>query len=461
MNDVLKVSLFQEVWGATRNSDPIFHPLDPPDLSQRKDEPLAGVTTGLGASWLVLKETALLADLRQRWNGDQAATIGLKSKLSEHGSFYIAERAIRTGSGPTAVTVIGAEDRFGPNLGSRSYGEYQIENVSSSARNRAVLGVGHRWRPIEGLGLGLGFEHQQVFGGFLPDGTAIGNNQRDLIRAALDVEKSETFRIGVSVELRADRGTSDDDNVDRDLLDNDPRDPTGNGFPDHGGTAPGIPLVLPGGELTQFVGMVGFVWQPQEGVSVVTRARASRAWSSDQSRVADDVGFAELTTGLAYRSLVDDRLALLLRYSLLRERRPDALSQDELSQAHILALVPVADLTNDLRLSAKLAWKLSSASGGLSGIAREQEVSQWATLALLRLGYKVLGNWDLTAEGRSLVVGGESSELLLGTLAEVGYNFDKFVRFGAGYNFSHFNDNEFGDLTRDAHGFFIRLTAEL
>ena len=52
----------------------------------------------------------------------------------------------------------------------------------------------------------------------------------------------------------------------------------------------------------------------------------------------------------------------------------------------------------------------------------------------------------------------EATESLVGTLVEVGYDLGQRVRIGTGYNFSHFSDNELGDLVRDSHGFFVRVT---
>jgi hypothetical protein len=44
-----------------------------------------------------------------------------------------------------------------------------------------------------------------------------------------------------------------------------------------------------------------------------------------------------------------------------------------------------------------------------------------------------------------------------GTLFELDYDVTRYVRLGIGYNFSHFSDDELGQLDRDTHGFFLRV----
>lgn len=440
----------QQAWVASGDIDPLLRPLEG---GIHDGDRLAGIATGAGITWQALEDAALVADVEQRWNGDRAASVGLRARLSELGSFYVAERA-RTGvSGPAAVTVIGAEDR-GPDGEGRSYGEYQIESTALGVRNRAILGLGRRWRVHRSAAVGFAYEHQMTTGGFLPDGTPVGENQRDVVRGGLDLGLGGEVIAGLVAEVRRDRGLRGS-NIEGELVESDPR-VLGSGFADHGGVAPGSPLILPAGTATQLVGSAGLTWRAEEGVSLFGRARGAVTFRDDQVEPSvDRPGFGELTGGLAFRSLLDDTLNLLMRYSYVRERRPG--EEDAESRSHILAALPLAELPARLRLSGKLAWKRSAELGGL---AADAEVD--AVLALARLGYRLIGGWDAAVEGRSLWVRRDGSrELLAGTLAEVGYWFNPFVRFGLGYNFSRFDDNEFGDLTRDAHGLFIRVTGHM
>jgi hypothetical protein len=75
------------------------------------------------------------------------------------------------------------------------------------------------------------------------------------------------------------------------------------------------------------------------------------------------------------------------------------------------------------------------------------------------VAYKFYGHWDVAGEYRRLALwrGDGAAEARDGTLFELSYTVARRVRLGVGYNFSHFSDNELGNLERDAHGAFFRL----
>jgi uncharacterized repeat protein (TIGR01451 family) len=453
--------LSQQAWIAEGGADPLLEPLAP--AGGRDSDPLAGLATGAGVSLQVLPDAAVIAEIEQRWNGDRSAAVGLRARLSELGSFYVAERA-RTGpGGPAAVSVIGAEDRFGPDGAGRSYGEYQIESSGLGVRNRAVLGLGRRWRVHPDAAVGFTYEHQATTGGFLPDGTPIGENQRDLVRGGVDLRLGDEVVAGAIAEIRRDRGLRGRD-IDGALAESDPR-VLGGGFADHGGVAPGAPLILPAGTATQLAGSAGLTWRAAEGTTLFGRARGVVTLRTDATEPAvRRPGFGELTGGLAFRSLLHDKLNLLMRYSYVLERRPgvDAVelsegAGDAETRSHVVAALPIAELPLRLRLSGKLAYKRSVAAGGLAAGARAD-----SALTLVRLGLRIAGGWDAAVEGRALwVIRDGARELRAGPLVEIGYWLGPFLRFGLGYNFSHFDDNELGDLTRDAHGVFVRVTGQM
>jgi hypothetical protein len=327
-------------------------------------------------------------------------------------------------------------------------------------RNRAVLGLGNRWRVGDHIRLNIGYEHQQSFGGFLPDGTPAGKNLRDVIHTGADVLVGDTFRAATQLELRFDDGVRGDGI--ESLITDDPRGVGAGVFPDHGGTAPGSPLVLQPGEQVQVVGGIGADWKWNPDATVFGRLRVSNTSADDDS--GDDgfetiARYAQGSLGAVYRPLTSDWLQLLVRYSyILDERELTASATTTESKSHVASFVPVVELPWRLRLSGKLALKTSQSAVTISS-GDEIDNSSDAVLGLVRVGYRLLGNLDATVEYRHLLlfkpVGDESKS---GALVELGYSIRRFVRLGIGYNLSRFSDDELGDLQRDSHGFFMRLT---
>jgi hypothetical protein len=111
-----------------------------------------------------------------------------------------------------------------------------------------------------------------------------------------------------------------------------------------------------------------------------------------------------------------------------------------------------------LLLSGKLALKRSSLQSKLPDVGFSR-TGLTSILSIARLGYRFYGKWDASTELRHLaLVADEGNEMKAGTLLELGYTVGRFLRLGAGYNFSHFSDDELRELERDSHGFFIRMT---
>ncbi len=440
--------------------DPFLEPIDADDSSVTNGEPLAGVATNVGADVRLTEDLAVGTDWYQRWNGDNAAQVGLSSALSSAGSMYVRERVATLDGGTVSTTAVGAEERFGESGGGRRYGEYQIENGVLGQRNRAVLGLGHRWDVGRGLRIGAGIEHQQIFGGALPDGTPVGNAQRNVLHGSAEYTFHDRLKTSASVELRFDDGL---DTGLADLVSRDPRPVGGAGdYPDHGGVAPGAPVALAPVDRIQIVAGAGAGWKATENHTILGRVRLSHTGVRGETGVrATAARHGEATGGFAYRPVAHDWLHLLSRYSYLRDMRPVAAGEPQTEErSHVFAVIPLADLPWRLTLAGKIAFKRTQATTEVPGAA--PLVSDTNTvLALARLGYRFFGRWDASGELRMLVVDNPNgAETLSGTLAEAGYRLSEWVRLGIGYNLSRFSDNELGDLQRDSHGFFVRLTGQ-
>ncbi len=441
-------------------SDPVLNPIDATNTQQRQAQPLAGVVSNVGGEFKLAPDLSVGLDLYQRWNGDNAVRVGLRTALSEQGSMYVQEQVGGSNGRLRNVTIIGAEDRFGEDGGGRSYGEYQIDSGVLGNRNRAVMGLGRRWQLSKVLGVGMGFEAQQAFGGHLSDGTPIGNSRRHVLHSAFSLQPNQRFRLVAQAELRFDHGDSSS-RVDPRVLGQDPRAGILGTFSNHGGPAPGAALVIAPGEQTQLVAGLAADWIVSPRSTLMARTRGSL--SEQDPPGGSPVGlahFAELTGAWSFRPLRSDRFELLSRYSYLLEKRPVSVENTRAteSRSQVLALMQFARLPNHFLLSGKLALKRTQS---LVEIERGGSVQTTlsAVLAIVRLGYQFYGNWDASAELRQLsLFGSANSESKIGTLLEVGYNLGQHLHLGMGYNLSHFSDNELADLQRDSHGLFVRIT---
>lgn len=450
--------------------DPLLDPLTHSGAGRDYSNDLAGITTTLGADWELAEKLTLSGTGALRWNGDTAAQLGLKTPFGAKGSIYAQERFDDRGGRLFSTSVLGAEQGLGGGRG-KAYGEYQLERGALGTRNRAVLGLGHKIRLKKGFSLALGYEHQQTFGGYLPDGTPTGENLRDVLHAAAEYLRGDRLRVTSAVEVRFDDGMhGQPGSVDpryEGLVREDPRGIATGAFPDHGGTAPGAPLVLPPGEKLQVVSATAADWKWSDDLTFLGRFRVSHTEDlTNHGRMLPDgvvssfiaARFVEASAGWAYRPLRLDWFDLFFRYAWQLDQRPVGLAgQSSVTDAHVASLAPIVELPMRLKLSGKVAWKRTASEVELMDAqSLDAVVHTW--LWLLRAGYTLRGRWELGAEYRFLYLDRPgSAELRHGALAEATYRLNDRVWLGAGYNFSRFSDDELADLERDSHGFFLRV----
>ena len=448
-----------------------------PDSSHRQDEPLSGLATTLGAEFRLAEDVSLGADWQQGWNGDNTGQIGLRSALSPTGSMYVSERLVSRNGVVTATSVVGAEDRINGTDGGRTYGEYQVERGTAEQRSRAVLGLAHRWQLSPGVRIQAGFEHQQVVGGFLPDGTPVGDSQRDVLHAGFALEVPDRVQASSHLELRVDNG--DDGGFVEDIAVQDARPTSAAGvFADHGDAVLGASPVAPPGERWQAAARLGLTWILTPSHKLLSRLFAVHSVGNRAGRSLPAAYSLQATAGFSYRPVQRDWLNFLARYSYLAALRPNqdyGLGSDLRidSRSHIAALVPLVDLPGRLALTGKLAWKKTRVElrtptldpATISGTGFDRDADVDSILWLVRLGYQFFGHWDASVELRGLHLSrpagsNTARESRFGTAVELGYTIERRLRLGLGYNLSRISDNEFGDLERDAGGWFFRLTAQ-
>lgn len=404
------------------------------------DPQLRGVADGAvataGADIEVAPGVVVSADEAVRFNGDNATRVGLTAPLGDGGSMYVRQQIGAAGDGgATAATIVGASDRAGRS--GRSYGEYRVEDGPLGRRNRAVFGLGHGWRVARGVQIGLGYEHQQVFGGFSPDGAPVGDQRRDVASARAAITRWRGVVAGARAELRWDEG----DTVDR----------------------------------VQLVAGAGATAAVTREITALARIRLLRTVDASNQKLPyqpehlpdrfDAADHTHIVAGWAYRPLGAAWLTLFARYAYLIDQRPtDRAGGTPVTTSHAAALAPIVRLPWRLELSGKLAWKktrLQTPEPAASPVAAPAVTRTDAVLALARLAYRVAGNWEVAGEVRRLYAGrpGRAASARDGTLWEIAYTIAGTLRLGLGYNFSRFSDNELGDLERDAHGPFVRLMA--
>ncbi len=460
---LLQFRVGQQFVANTQSADPVTLPVQPMNSPNRGANTLAGIVTNVGSDLRLAPDLSLTADLYQRWNGDNAARVGMRTAVSDQGSMYVQEQVAGVSGRLTNSTIVGAEDRFGEDGGGRSYGEYQLHRGVLGGRNSAVMGLGRRWQLTKLLGIGFGFEHQQAFGGYLPDGTSIGNAQRNVLHASYTVRHRDRLRITGRLELRLDNGDSGG-NVDPAVLGSDPRPGQKFGaFSDRGGALVGAALVIAPGKQNQVLAGMAAEWKLDESHTWLGRVRSSLSTRKDlgQEDYTTLARFNEVTTGISYRPARSQALEFLARYSFLSEQRPGGFSGSvRRERSHVLAILPFARLPKRFQLSGKLAVKFTAALDQIASLPAVA-TDTTAILTLVRLGYRFYGKWDASAEARNLILVGQvDDESKFGTLLELGYAIGRYVRLGAGYNLSRFSDDELGDLQRDSHGFFVRVTGQ-
>lgn len=421
-----------------------------------------------------------------RWSGSNATLFGLRSQMSPTASWYVRERFEDRNGQTIATSIVGAEDKLQGTQNGRAYGEYQLDGGSSGERNRAIMGITNKWRVSPGLSLNGNLEHQQIFGARLPDGTPLGNQSRSIVGIGHEVLRERRLKLGGRLELRFDNsdgavtpgqvpGAAGYSAPNVDAARSQPGDPA---YADR--TAlPGSQGILSPGDKVQILVQQTAEAIVSRGLTLFGRVNWSRTQNRSlcnepggasfpaggqpatcKSGRAIEARFLEATAGAAWRPAESDRVSMLGRYSFILDSRPlgltGGLAHDK--SAHVFALSPIFELPFHLQLVEKLAWKRETSRFAVTptdGLETRTDAFLWIN----RLNLHLIGALDLGAEFRRLrlVLPAGAEQAKWGTLVEIGFWLNPYTRLGAGWNFSHFSDNELQDLDRDTHGFFIRV----
>ncbi|MFK7743276.1 MAG: hypothetical protein AB8H80_23370 [Planctomycetota bacterium] len=191
-------------------------------------------------------------------------------------------------------------------------------------------------------------------------------------------------------------------------------------------------------------------------------AKANMSFSDGAGGQFFDGDFVEVSTGLAYRPVANDRWNWLLTYSYLADL--PSLGQvtrtggtfDFEQRSHVLAYDVTWDACDWMSIGGKYALRHGELR--LSRTGQGEWFDSTTQLAIVRLDWHAVHEWDVHLEGRWRDVDISQDERL-GALLGAYRHMSENVRFGVGYNFTDFSDR-ITDLRYDSDGFFVNLAAK-
>lgn len=173
-----------------------------------------------------------------------------------------------------------------------------------------------------------------------------------------------------------------------------------------------------------------------------------------------DTDFVEIITGYAYRPIKNDRLNLLFEYKYLADQAPTSqltgtgVQSDIQQRSHVLAVDGIYDLTPRWSIGGKYAVRTGELRTGRDG--------DWfrsrAQLAIARLDWHIVKNWEALLEARTLDVD-IARDRTSGALISVHRHIGDHMKAGLGYNFTEFS-SDLTDLDYDAEGVFVNVTGK-
>ena len=428
---------------------------DPNQLQQWNDH----LITHLALKVAINEDVSLHAGTSARWNGENQVHAGLSLGVNETSRVYLTERvgllpAPITGTMAwRSTTIVGGESELAP--GSKAYAEYQLDGGLSGEQSRGVIGTKTSWTLPWGFALQFGYERIMLLGGAVAatengnippaaftDGTFYaapgangggsylgGEGSRDALSTAVAYQRGDSVVASQRFELRYDDQSEGRGGHDR---------------------------------LWFLSGTAGAIKMSAE-LSLL--ARYNIALAHDLALAAREAYFEEGAFGVAYRPVTHDWLSVLAKISRRVDIRPLSLEggvSDDYT-AHALSVEPIVELPWKIQLVQKLALK--HASQRLGDTPEANAVTglfihrlNLHTLGLMRsLGLEPFmpGELDLGVEHR-LLVGMTYGSVAQGPLVELQIAPIDNFRFGLGYNWTRFSDDELDSGSLDRSGFFVR-----
>ena len=174
-----------------------------------------------------------------------------------------------------------------------------------------------------------------------------------------------------------------------------------------------------------------------------------------------DGGYTEAVIGYGFRPVANDRLNALAKYTYFynvpttEQVTPTNQAAQFVQKSHVAALDLTYDLTDNLSLGGKYAYRLGQLS-----LDREnpQFFDNRASLYILRTDLR-FGGWEGLVEGRMLDMM-DLNEQRTGALVAVYRYVGKHFKIGGGYNFTDFSE-DLTDLSFRSEGVFINMIGSM
>ena len=355
----------------------------------------------IGADYQMLP--SLLFGANTTWGTlGQSATLGASLKLGDS-RVYLNKRVTEDNLGHSDATVFGTESTLGAH--SKVYSEYQWENTPQEDRAISLIGAKRNWDLSRGFKLLLSGEYSEIDG-------SITDSSRYSVATGLSYANAAGLTLSTRNEIRRERGSPNR-----------------------------LQLLSSNKAETRL----------HPDFTLLGKYRFSQ--TTDLDLDTTEAEFEERSIGLAYRPVAHDRFNALARYTQLSDQGPLLLGETETSasSADVASIEWSFDINRHLEWVEKQAFKEYSEALGTN-----PAVTTHSYLSIHRLNYHITRRTDFGTEFRSLTQK-EANDRRDGWLTEFTWEANKYIRFGAGYNFTDFSDNEFSDNDYSTGGWFMRL----
>ncbi len=380
-------------------------PTDKLSVSIAQQETLSGTEndqTTLGVKYQVLPQLALEGSGTKGTLG-QSMQGGLVYKTGDK-NIYLMERVADDRINQTTSTIIGSDYLFAPS--SKIYSEYQWEHsdAENGARNITLVGAQKQWDVAKGL-------------------TFLLSGEKSDVHASGEDINRYTLATGLSYVNAGLRATTR----------NEVRDERGNN------------------DCVQYLTVSKVEIKLDPDYTIIGKYRYSITHNRDKDQI--EARFDERSIGLAYRPVNHDQFNALAQYTRLHDQSPLMPGATE----PVIAMTEVTSAEWSLQFNRFLEWvekgalKIKNEDAGTG-----PSFTTHTTLLINRLNVNVWRTIDLGAEYRILAQK-EAKDQREGWLAELMWKPVKHFRFGIGYNFTDFSDNEFSNNNYSVRGWYIRL----
>jgi outer membrane protein OmpA-like peptidoglycan-associated protein len=340
-----------------------------------------------------------------------SGTTGTKGEAAQGGAvltlgdgrIYLTERMADDQAGRTTSTILGSEKRIGPS--SKIYTEYQWGHGPGGDRNVSLMGA--KWQKDLAKGFRL-----LLAGEYSGADSQAQNGNRYAISTALSYTHPSGIRASTRNEVRKETGAT---------------------------------------KRLQFLTSNHIDWKWTPDFTLLGKFRYSR--TRDERLDRTEAEFEERSIGIAYRPVRYDRFNALARYTKLRDQRPVSLAGGEVSDTES----DVASIEWSWELHRYLEWVTKEAAKFKKDESGDgPSVKTHTYLTIQRLNFHLWKRIDFGAEYRILFQE-EADDLRQGWLTEFTWEAIDHLRFGVGYNFTDFSDNEFSENDYSVHGVFVRM----